>query len=536
MRLIGVNQGPGGGDNYPILLPPSNIEGLIADMSLGFQYDIPSLELKITKINLSTGEFVITDLSGTVVFSGVSSGDTVETSYWGGSDEESSPYMVYSIDKSDATLSVIFRRDVLESLTRVTPVIIPRGDAVLDPRVIYCAPKHVRSVTIIDSNGESHVSRGKDIIFEPGYNMKLSLTPEDTSLRRVTALNINAEAGSGLGRVPCGEQSEESRVLKFFNGAAPEEDSGALYLEPDSGYSIERYEDELNKMHIYNVDRPCCSCEQQEDVRDYLNELAWIYAGLGDEAHRLKLRQTTNINIWNNLNIKFKVPGPVSLNNVQNAFRITVTPTDCRYVTVRVDAMNITQQIASMEVSMAFQASSDGTEYTSCKVSPISDIYTYQGTSSIFVDDVEQTVPAILSVPNTKLDWSEHANYDGSLTKYKIKWSGVRPGSAVSWTVLLRKKDPRTYFRVNALQDLYPISSTDLLYEMGCQIYRPTSSDSKLMILQERYAEVCRTECDTSLEAIDRTYDDEELRESLVEKIWEVRQNLPCTIGLEEET
>lgn len=149
-----------------------------------------------------------------------------------------------------------------------------------------CVDRGISNITSIEIyNGENDPRNAivsGDVLIENGYNIDMALNSEDRTIQ------INSDAGAGLGSVPC-DDSECEDDPDTAGTRLPEENGNAV-IAGDGCYEITAKDDTV-KIHGKCV--ACCQCQMYVDV---VNELKAI----AHEVVESKDRTNENTNLYFN--------------------------------------------------------------------------------------------------------------------------------------------------------------------------------------------------------------------------------------------
>lgn len=196
MRRIGVNQSPQGGTWYPFTQ-----EGPLPDFILDSFLHLPpsyrSLSFPVQlHVNGSESSFTVqwSNSSGTIW--SVSS-STAVISNWG-----DLRVATWTDVNSGMTASIVYRTGAFAS-----------GNQDLDPRTIFVAPKHVRSLKV-----GTQSFKGTTVL-SAGNNVRLENEVVEEGPRRSSRIVIHGEPGAGAGKIEgC---SDQELAVRFINGIGP---------------------------------------------------------------------------------------------------------------------------------------------------------------------------------------------------------------------------------------------------------------------------------------------------------------------------
>ncbi len=329
MRTIGVVQG--GGDHYPFVDPSDDIKGVVADISVGLNREVLSVAIKSLVIEDKV-EICLVDENDTVLFNSKDKRyDRKEDNEWGGY------YRVVYWESRDLQLKLVLYKT--DKYLDIQP-----ENGLLDLRTVFVKPPHISSITVVDREGNRHQCSDKRIVFQEGYNTSLSIEATNTSVRRQNTLSVNAIAGAGLGRTPCISDDPEYRVVRSINSVTTED--GALQFIPEDGYGFE-ISPRAAKIYVYNTDTPCCSCDEMEDLSDYVADVAKKYWEISEDVNDLRDKHEKNIDNW----VK---KAPSSSKITRDPFMLQAVGDGCQNVMVRADFTNVYSKPIFVSMTLGF--------------------------------------------------------------------------------------------------------------------------------------------------------------------------------------
>lgn len=422
METIGINQGAGGSENYPLIAPSNDIKDLIADLNLSVKrMDSPEIAIYCLKNfqNVLTNDEradVVLDAGDGTRFWDSSTAQEYDYHAWGNG------YHIFHWGSPDIQLTMILRSKNLEGLkTDLYP-----KSAKIDYRAISCLAPHIYSVEVTDRYGQTHHIKNKKIIIESGYNIALDAT-KSTGIREAATITVGAQAGAGKGRAPLSfvgmVQDEEGLLLKYLNGVSPDE-NGRLNLVGEDGYALEIPEDDFHHINIRNTDTPCCDCELLNDLALYISDVSNEYSQIGSLAENIRAELKKIIDKWNA--IKSRFPG-ISMASAT----VQGVSAACHRFTIRADITNKMPYPATISLNLVFTPMAIRTA-TYSNSSGVSETVVYKECENYVTNRVTGTVP----VPQSSSPNSTGAG-QGSFSR---TWSNVPPGGSVSVQLAGTKK------------------------------------------------------------------------------------------------
>ncbi len=288
---IGVNQPPGGGDDYPLIAPSSDIEKLFADLCLEYRDDA-GLYVQPFHIVQANGfgcerpedydglpprpDLVIEDNNGEVVVDTRSYEDFEETTW-------TDRFDIFTWRNADVSLSAaVFTTWRSAESDRTYSAIITPERAVIDPRAIRHAPARLDSISI-----DASTYQGYPVRLVGGYNCAVTLGPSVTSSagRKYNPITFDTAPGLGDGRYlpPC---DNELRTLRSINGVYPDA-AGNLLIEPTACIRISSqpyWYGSVTLIHsgVLSVDNDCGLCNN-------CNNYAAVYEAIRRQSERLAI-------------------------------------------------------------------------------------------------------------------------------------------------------------------------------------------------------------------------------------------------------
>jgi hypothetical protein len=384
---IGVNQ-PQSGLDYPLVAPSADIRYLIADFYLA--YDDPhfyraAIPERVHPLRIKwlygvgceaasapgwaptpvhAADIIVVDAEENVVFDSTqliaARGDPEYSSFrqrsWG------DDYEIYEWIGSEAVCRlVVYKTWPPSSSTAIDdewarrnwPVHLAPENAVLDERAVYKLPRRLRSLRV-GATPTGLAFRQTGVVLAEGHNMEITAAaPGRVGARRNTNITLAVIPGTGTGKYEdCPEDEPTSPILQI-NGVSPREGGDFLLSGADCIYIRQPTElvgDRARPLRVggsaalaINTDCPaCCDCPDYAAVALYMNRVAALYAGVGQQAHQAKLLHEGNIDRW------------VEQRDcrLQRPLRVLMTPQNCPTVDVVIMYCNQCQQCAE-DVSLA---------------------------------------------------------------------------------------------------------------------------------------------------------------------------------------
>lgn len=150
------------------------------------------------------------------------------------------------------------------SLCSAGSVSIPSGMIRLCGKCVNLSPEGLSSIRVFDGVKPReigpHFVLGGDVAIRPGNNMVVD-RPEDMASVDYDGIRITAEAGAGLGIIPCTcEQDEDTRIDSTLRSP-----DGHTRMFNDTCYDIEpNTKTGVIKMHAKCT--ACCTCDMYEEI------------------------------------------------------------------------------------------------------------------------------------------------------------------------------------------------------------------------------------------------------------------------------
>lgn len=270
-RPIGVNQPPGGGSNYPLVLPSDDVEYLFADFYLSYPdpFSTYSESFSIAWLfgfgdnptdppgwapePIHDYDMIVKDSDGNIVFDSTQA-LSFYTKVWGG--------RLLIIEWKDDVNTIVCRctihiawsqQDVDANRIKTYDTNIAPTNAVLDPRTCNRLPLRVNSIRfgLNVFNGAFELESGYNIGLQAG-SPDTQFSTADFTLNNLLTLGnrqviqgtrfkqqvlISANPGDGLGQVPGCQDSETT--VKVFGGARPDS-AGNINLDMDACLRTQR--------------------------------------------------------------------------------------------------------------------------------------------------------------------------------------------------------------------------------------------------------------------------------------------------------
>ena len=237
-------------------------------------------------INVVISELACAD--GRIVFSVVGSqGDTLETFSLESRDFDDLGRAFYASENAFVRVQTKYARSMKGLLGRISAESVSCSIG-FDP---HCTRRPENRLLAFDVHGDRVAGH---VAFEPGYNISFD-RPDYTSSNN---LSLSAIAGSGAGRVPCGESEQADKAEAVVSGIVPDE-NGAVRIETDGCYSVNPLSD--SALQITGQCTQCCSCEGDylplaNAVNSMTTRLDTVYKDLSDinERHNRLIAVTKN--------------------------------------------------------------------------------------------------------------------------------------------------------------------------------------------------------------------------------------------------
>lgn len=339
---IGVNQPPGGGLDYPLVAPSSEIRYLLADAYLAYEDPSDYADVVPFQRPFSIGwlygvgsgassppswaptpthaaDIVILDATGAVVFDSTQAVPqnnpelphydpypAYSSKAWGNN------YFIYEWRTDTAVCRLVVYTTwspdntppPQDYATNIAP-----ANGVLDERVCYRMPKRVKSLLVVlDQLQRTAVE------WVEGYNIKLTdLGPSNTpGGRNVRQIQIDASPGEGQGIFP--DCVTPPRVLRTINGVGPNA-AGDFLLGATNCYwvrqpttlissepRITRPTVEIDpaspQLQLGNDCSPCCTCDEFIDSALLLNQRQSQYVDVVNIVQDDILLYNDNVQRW----------------------------------------------------------------------------------------------------------------------------------------------------------------------------------------------------------------------------------------------
>lgn len=249
-------------DNYPFINPPYNTPSIakaIYDVYITY-YD-PTLQYKLPfkLISLTGNSVVIQDNDGVDLYNG----NLVRTS-WGNK--------YYVLQGTQDNVSVA----ILTDYTRLRPIYPDNPELCL--RCVNLQPKHVTSIEV------NSVRIDNDLSINEGYNTNYSVEAYDDSFRPTTLITINADPGTGLGKVKknCAEVEPKVRTINSIEG----DENDNVYLYGDACATVTQ--SNVNELSLTDECVPCCQCKDFSRAAEVLDNLINSYYEKGAAAEEAR--------------------------------------------------------------------------------------------------------------------------------------------------------------------------------------------------------------------------------------------------------
>lgn len=312
-RPIGVNQPPGGGDQYPFV-SESELKLLIADFYLAYRdetcqfvrpfsikwihgFGCDDVAVPITPVN--DLDILIVDANDQTVFSSLTAtefnvqnwGALLRVVQWSDDDQNVCRLVQYGGWPAD-TEPVTF------------PIYQAPVSAILDERTLERRLPVVRSMRV--DLGQAYSER---IRWQNGHNTLWTVeTPEVADGQRtVTYLTIDAVPGAGRGLFPADCDDEDQVTIKRINGVEADE-HGNFTLDATGCHRIERPVFEVletgarravavidHTLQLFNDCGPCCGCDDFINTYEGIRRLRDRYADLVVRANIVRTKYMSNL-------------------------------------------------------------------------------------------------------------------------------------------------------------------------------------------------------------------------------------------------
>lgn len=284
---IGVDQPPGGGDDYPLVRPSNDIAGLLADFYLVYHaaptafrppfriawlYGFGCYPVNIPVSTAHAHDLVVMDAEDNVVF------DSRQATDYQTTDWTERLRVVRWTTATSVAAAAYHTSNSTEDPYRVYPVYLQPQRAVLDERSVRVAARSLRRICVGDL---FNCVEGDEVVLRAGYNVRLK--PADLPApfgRKRTAIVIHVVPGEGLGRFPVDCTEQPQAILRLF-GVAPDA-QGRFRLQPDSCFRLERPVDSVidgkvilkeNALALTDDCLPCATCDDYVAVYEAIRRL-----------------------------------------------------------------------------------------------------------------------------------------------------------------------------------------------------------------------------------------------------------------------
>ena len=246
-------------DNYPFINPPFNNDTVKHVYDAYITYYDPSLQYKLPfkLVSLGRGNLVLQDNDGVDVFTGRLSSTRWGTDYW-----------IWQGTQNNVSVAII-----TDALSPIRP-----DNPELCLRCVNLQPKHVTTLSVNSVRIDNNIS------INEGYNTNYSVEVQDNDFRPTTLLTINADPGTGLGKVKkrCEEESPKVRTINSVKG--DDDDNVYIYGDPCATVT-QRTADELV---ITDECVPCCQCKDFSRAAEVLDNLINSYYEKGATAEEAR--------------------------------------------------------------------------------------------------------------------------------------------------------------------------------------------------------------------------------------------------------
>ena len=320
---IGVNQGSGPGDDYPIVRPSVDITELLADAYLSYTDDINAFALPfhikylhgfgtdivgvpITPVH--THDVEIVDANNVTVFDSLIATD-FKSEVW-----DNRLLILEWTDANRQILRTVHHTEWSpEDEARTYDIYIEPTAGVLDARAIYQIPKRVTSIRVgfitLKPNADGDLG---NIILQNGFNTVLTASDSVVTdgSRRTTDITINADPNSGKGRFGPGCSEVITTGIRRINTIGGD-NRGNFLLDATGCYRVERpvisvlQEDPRqvrirdHTLQIFNDCGPCCDCDDFIAVWEAIRRLRDRYADLIARVQAARDTYHANRDRWN---------------------------------------------------------------------------------------------------------------------------------------------------------------------------------------------------------------------------------------------
>jgi hypothetical protein len=315
-----------GGEKYPFLDPSDNLSLLIGDLYLnysdeGCEFEMPMCVKWLHGFGTEAAvdpsdsphayDMLIVDANDETVFDSRDV-ESYTVTGWGVDD---SMRVIEWVDADGQILRVVVYVDWnLDTEPMDWPVYFEPENACLDGRTLEAIPKHVKQFAIVtdlsDPDEDELIDTGTNVVFEGGYNSQLNqLEDEEVELNAdglpaIRLIEVEFEAGLGLGRFPC----EPESLIKQINGVGPDA-RGNIILDATGCKRIHRPITPSETPSEADVDLatlvassdcgPCCDCQDFINVYEAIRRLDARYRELGQRAEAVRDQFRANRERWN---------------------------------------------------------------------------------------------------------------------------------------------------------------------------------------------------------------------------------------------
>lgn len=303
------------GNDYPLVLPSTDIAGLLADFYLSHTVTEAVLPLRLDRVRSLCGPaeacsslpsssdssgaddqpfVVVVDAADQIVFDGRLA-DTFRAQDWG-------PRLhLLEWKTATAVCRVLVHRGWAESeQARLYRREFSPVRAVLDERTCEVLPRRVRRLRVGDTVLDGAVT------LRNGHNTTLVATAPRRNLGRRAAHRIvlSAAPGSGLGRYD--DCTEVDPPIRRINGVGPD-NRGRFQAEAKDCYRLERTvvsggpgpaTVEPSQLQLHNNCLPCCECQDFENTYQGVRRLYYHYKDLGTSLGSIRDTFLDNRGRW----------------------------------------------------------------------------------------------------------------------------------------------------------------------------------------------------------------------------------------------
>jgi hypothetical protein len=416
---IGVIQ-PQSGLDYPLVSPSADIEYLLADFYLAYEFITPPpahpLHIKwLYGVGCATvakppgvpnpthaADIIVVDANNVEVFNSTTGGTAFSTWCWGLSKAAACPgnydYKIYEWTNSRGVCRLVAYQTwppaasgLDETAARNFATHIEPESAILDERAVYRLPKRVTAFVLPAYLNNLDI-RLTDTAVDIAAGLNNVITASDAQqrgLRYTRQIGISAIPGAGSGKyVDCVETQPVIRSLNGLSGP------NILITAKDCLWSYlpttyNNVNDKLSPQRVANTATQkigsncpaCCTCQDYVDMATYMNATRNRYKVIGATANNVLLMHSDNITRWENQR----------LCRLQKPLKVCMSAQRCPYLDVVAQYCNSCDDCATdVAIQVEFSATPANTATTVCGYTKVTtarstqDLYELGGSWPVF--------------------------------------------------------------------------------------------------------------------------------------------------------